>query len=70
MDASDRDITLAWRMVALDRYKRLPKLETLLSTRPSERQTAAQQRSTLAMLSAQYGGTLRSGVKARKEHRG
>ena len=58
-DAQDRDIALAWRVAALDRYKTLPKLETLLSTGSgSRRQTAAEQRGVLAILSAQYGRPL------------
>jgi hypothetical protein len=61
-DERDRDVTLAWRIAALDRYKTLPKLETLLKR--TGRQTAAEQRGMLTLLSAQYGIPLRQ----RKPH--
>jgi hypothetical protein len=58
-DQHDRDVTLAWRMAALERQKTLPKLETLLSKRGSK-QTAAEQRGVLHVLSAQYGIPIRT----------
>jgi hypothetical protein len=57
-DAHDRDVALAWRIESLARHKTLPKLETLLSKR-SERQTAAQQKGQLHVLSEMYGIPLR-----------
>lgn len=53
-DEYDRDMRLAWRIAVLDRQKTLPKLETLLSKRGTK-QTAAEQRGMLHLLSAQYG---------------
>lgn len=55
-------MALAWRIAALERQKTLPRLETLLSKRTG-RQTAAEQRGMLQVLSEQYGIPLRKGRK-------
>lgn len=62
MDEHDRDVTLAWQGAALERQKTLPKLDTLLSRR-APRQSAAEQRGMLNILSAQYGIPLKLGRK-------
>ena len=54
----ERDVALAWRVAALSRQEKLPKLETLLSQR-SPRQTAREQRGQLQVLSEMYGIPLR-----------
>jgi len=59
---------MAWRIEALSRRKRLPRLESLLMRRAQRGQTVTQQRSMLQILSAQYGIALRTaGAPATKK---
>lgn len=51
-----------------DPAKKLPELETLLAKQPAERkQTAAQQRTVMQMISARYGVPLRRVRLIRKD---
>jgi hypothetical protein len=64
--AIDRDITHAYLVSALSRMEKLPALETLLvrgraTARQAPKQTPAQQRAVLQMLSEKYGLSLRTG---------
>jgi hypothetical protein len=60
-DQHDRDISLAWHMAALERQKKLPALKSLLGRGGDRRQTVAEQRNVLHMLSEQYNIPLRKG---------
>jgi len=61
-DRRDHEQTVcgAWWGEVLHRQKTVPKLESLLRQH-ERRQTTAEQLAVLHMLSAQYGGTIRSG---------
>ena len=70
-DEMDRDVTIAWHVNRIkfesQAKKRLPSLKSQLMPRTpggaSVRQTAGQLRTTLMMMSGQYGIPLRQGGK-------
>lgn len=55
MDEHDRDMTLAWHVVALVWQKKLPPLQSLLARKRSERQTPTELRMVMQLLSDQLG---------------
>lgn len=59
--AHDRDMSLAWHVAALTRgTKGLPKLETLLTTKPTtRRQSAREQVAIWQVAAARFGGVFR-----------
>lgn len=60
-DDQNRDMVLAWHTAALTRVEKMPKLETLLQL-PKRRQTLAEQREVIRLLSKRYGIPLREKV--------
>lgn len=64
-DKIERDIVLAWQItrihVLTKNQKRVPDLKALLPKDPgTQRQTVAQQRAALSLLSEAFGGQLRA----------
>lgn len=65
-DDCDRDLRQAWHTAYLQRVKDFPALKTLLTRNPTpERQNVSALRSTLHVLSAQYGYPLKARKKAK-----
>lgn len=60
-DDQNRDMVLAWHTAALTRVEKMPKLEALLQL-PKRRQTLAEQREVIRLLSKRYGIPLREKV--------
>lgn len=60
-DDQNRDMVLAWHTAALTRAETMPKLDKLLQL-PARKQTLAEQREVLHLLSKRYGIPLREKV--------
>lgn len=56
----------AWHVAALSRAKRMPKVETLLSTRPARRRQSPQQQGAMLMVMTRaFGGEVSPAIKAK-----
>lgn len=64
-DQADRDTSLAWRVAALMRQKKLPALQSLLISAKKRKQTAGEMAAVLHTLSGQFGGPVRKGSRGR-----
>lgn len=58
---NDRSITNAWLSAGLERQKRLPKLESLLTKREKPKQTNEQMLAMVKMLNEAFGGVVVEG---------
>lgn len=55
---NDRSITNAWLTVGLDRQKRLPELQSILSKRETKKQSSEQMLAMVKALNEAFGGEI------------